>query len=144
MVKNLPAVQDTRVQSLGLEDSLEKVMATHSSLLAWRIPWTEQPGGLQSIWSQRVGHNWVTHTHTHTHKSHVTLAIHILTLTLRGLNHQRFLFYSSYMPVSGQLVALFHTYPIQWPRLTTILPSLWQESEESPSKKWYLFSHVIG
>ena len=49
MVKNLPAVQDTRVQSLGLEDSLEKVMATHSSLLAWRIPWTEQPGGLQSI-----------------------------------------------------------------------------------------------
>ena len=49
MVKNLPAVQDTQVQSLGLEDSLEKVMATHSSLLAWRIPWTEQPGGLQSI-----------------------------------------------------------------------------------------------
>ena len=49
MVKNLPAVQDTQVQSLGLEDSLEKVMATHSSLLAWRIPWTEQPGGLHSI-----------------------------------------------------------------------------------------------
>ena len=49
MVKNPPAVQDTQVQSLGLEDSLEKVMATHSSLLAWRIPWTEQPGGLHSI-----------------------------------------------------------------------------------------------
>ena len=57
MVKNLPAVQDTQVQSLGLEDSLEKVMATHSSLLAWRIPWTEKPGGLQSMGLQRVGHD---------------------------------------------------------------------------------------
>ena len=57
MVKNLPAVQDTRVQSLGLEDSLEKVMATHSSLLAWRIPWTEQPGGLVSMESKRVRHD---------------------------------------------------------------------------------------
>ena len=49
VVENLPAVQDTQVQSLGLEDSLEKVMATHSSLLAWRIPWAEEPGGLQSL-----------------------------------------------------------------------------------------------
>ena len=44
-IKNLPAVQETRVQSLGLEDPLEKGMATHSSILAWRIPWTEEPGG---------------------------------------------------------------------------------------------------
>ena len=55
-VKNLPAVQDTRVQSLGWEDPLEKGMATHFSLLAGRIPWTEEPGGLQSTGSQRVGH----------------------------------------------------------------------------------------
>ena len=48
-VKNLPAKQDTRVQSLGWEDSLEKEMATHSSILAWKIPWTEEPDGLQSI-----------------------------------------------------------------------------------------------
>ena len=48
MVKNLPAVQETRVRSLGREDPLEKGMATHSSILAWRIPWTEEPGGLQS------------------------------------------------------------------------------------------------
>ena len=47
-VKNLPAIQETRVQSLGLEDPLEKGMATHSSILSWRIPWTEEPGGLQS------------------------------------------------------------------------------------------------
>ena len=55
MVKNLPAVQETRVRSLGGEDLLEKEMATHSRILAWRIPWTEEPGGLQSVGSQRVG-----------------------------------------------------------------------------------------
>ena len=57
MVKNLPAMQETRVRSLGREDPLEKGMATHSSILAWRSPWTEEPGGLQSIGSQRVGHD---------------------------------------------------------------------------------------
>ena len=54
MVKNLPATEDTQVESLGWEDPLEKVMATHSSILAWRIPWTEESGGLQSMGSQRV------------------------------------------------------------------------------------------
>ena len=57
MVKNLPAVQGTWVQSLGQEDPLEKGMATHSSILSWRIPWTEVPGGLQSMGSQRVRHD---------------------------------------------------------------------------------------
>ena len=57
MVKNLPAMQETWVQSLGRENPLEKGIATHSSILAWRIPWTEEPGGLQSVGSQRVGHN---------------------------------------------------------------------------------------
>ena len=57
MVKNLPAMQETQVQSLGREDPLEKRMATHSSILAWRSPWTEEPGGLQSIGLQRVGHD---------------------------------------------------------------------------------------
>ena len=57
MVKNLPAVQETTVRSLGWEDPLEKGMATHSSILAWRIPWTEKPGGLQSMGLQRVGHD---------------------------------------------------------------------------------------
>ena len=54
-VKNLLAKQETQVQSLGQEDPLEMGMASHSSILAWRIPWTEEPGGLQSLWSQRVG-----------------------------------------------------------------------------------------
>ena len=57
VVKNLPAMQETGVPSLGGGDSLEKEMATHSSILAWRIPWTEEPDGLQSIGSQRVRHD---------------------------------------------------------------------------------------
>ena len=56
MVKKLPEMQETWIQSLGREDPLEKGMATHSSILAWSIPWTEEPGGLQSMGSQRVGH----------------------------------------------------------------------------------------
>ena len=56
-VKSLPAVRETGVRALCREDPLEKEMATHSSILAWKIPWMEEPGGLQSIGSQRVGHN---------------------------------------------------------------------------------------
>ena len=56
-VKRLPTMRETGVQSLGWEDLLEKEMATHSSILAWKIPWTEEPGGLQSMGSQRVGHD---------------------------------------------------------------------------------------
>ena len=57
MVKHLPTIRETQVQSLGRGDPLEKEMATHSSILAWRIPWTDEPGGLQSTGSQRVGHD---------------------------------------------------------------------------------------
>ena len=64
MVKNLPAMQETQVQSLGQEDPLEKGMSTYSSSLAWRIPWTEEPGSLQSTGSQRVRHDWATNTFT--------------------------------------------------------------------------------
>ena len=64
MVKNLPAMQETRVQSLGWEDLLEKGEATHAGILAFRIPWIKEPGRLQSMGSQRVGHNWTTNTFT--------------------------------------------------------------------------------
>ena len=57
IAKNLPAMKETQVQSLGQEAPLEKEMAAHSNILAWRIPWTEEPGRLQSMGSQRVGHN---------------------------------------------------------------------------------------
>ena len=64
VVKNLPVRQATRVQSLCWKDLLEKEMATHFSVLAWKIPWTEEPGRLQSMGSQRVGHDWL-HFHFH-------------------------------------------------------------------------------
>ena len=57
MAKNLPAVEEAWVQSLGLKDPLEKKMATHSTMLAWRIQWTEEPGGLHAMGSQRVRHD---------------------------------------------------------------------------------------
>ena len=57
MIKNLPAIQETQVPSLGWEDPLQKGMVIHSSILAWRIPWTEEPGGLQSVGLQKVRHD---------------------------------------------------------------------------------------
>ena len=57
-------MQETHVQTLGQEDPLQKEIATHSSILAWESPWTEEPGGLQSTWLQRVGHNWSDTAHT--------------------------------------------------------------------------------
>ena len=63
-VKHLPAMRESRVQSLGQEDSLEKEMAIHSTILAWGIPWTEEPGGLQSMGSQRVRYDLATKQQT--------------------------------------------------------------------------------
>ena len=91
MVKNLPAMQETWVQTLGREDPLEKEMATYSSILPWRIPWTEEPGRLQSMGSQRVGHNWVTNTHsrvsvcTHTHTQAYSKDHHVWVGLLRNV-----------------------------------------------------------
>ena len=72
LVKCLPAVQETWVWSLGREDPLEKEMATHSSTLAWTIPWMEEPGRLQSMGSKTVRHNWATSLSSHTHIRHQT------------------------------------------------------------------------
>ena len=76
LVKNPPALRETWVPSLCWEDALEERMAIHSSILAWRIPWTEEPGRLQFMESQRVGHDWATYTHTHTHTHTHTAAVH--------------------------------------------------------------------
>ena len=64
IVKNLSAMWETSIQSLGCKDPLEEGIATHSNILAWRFPWTEEPGGLQSMGSQRVGHDWVINIFT--------------------------------------------------------------------------------
>ena len=70
-LKHLPGMQESWVRSLGWADPLEKEMATHSSTLTWRIPWKEEPGRLQSMGSQRVGHDWATsHTHTQPQPNH--------------------------------------------------------------------------
>ena len=74
-VKNLPAIQETLVGSLSWEDPLEKEVATHSSILAWRIPWTEEPGGLQPKGSQIVRHDWAT---KHKHKNSSTYSLVLL------------------------------------------------------------------
>ena len=71
-LKRLPATWETWVRSLGLKDPMEKEMPTHSSILAWRIPWREEPGGLQTMGSQRVGHNWATSLHFTLHKIEIS------------------------------------------------------------------------
>ena len=68
VVKYMPTMQETQIQFLGQDDPLEKGMAIHSSILAWRIPWTEEPGRLQSMGLQRVGHDWATDQWTSVHK----------------------------------------------------------------------------
>ena len=81
MVKRLSAMQETRVQSLGWEDPLEKAMATHSSTLAWIIPWMEEPGGLQSIGSQRVRRDF-TFTFNAVLSHHITPLIVVFSVFL--------------------------------------------------------------
>ena len=86
MVKDPPARWETWVQSLGWEDPLEKGTATHSSILAWKIPWTQGPGGLQSMGSQRVVHDLATftynhiyiHIYIHTYRMSLHLSVHLL------------------------------------------------------------------
>ena len=75
MVESLPAKSETRVWSLGQEDPLEKEVATHSSILAWKIPWTEEPGGLRPMGLQRVGHDWATNTHALNLSGPVSLSV---------------------------------------------------------------------
>ena len=76
MVKSLPALWEIWVQSLGQEDLLEKGMATHSNILAWKIPWLEEPHGLQSMWLQRVRHDWLTNTFTFKRKRRDHVNVH--------------------------------------------------------------------
>ena len=87
-VKNLPAMQETRARSLGWKDPLEEGMATHSSILAWRIPWTEEPGRLQSMSLQTVGHTWVTN-HSHS----LLQGIFLIQASNLGLLHCRRILY---------------------------------------------------
>ena len=85
MVMNMPTMWETQVQSLVQEDPLEKGVATNSSILTWRIPWMERPGGLQSMGSQIVRHDWVTSTHTTLHQATTDCRHHRSSVVKAGL-----------------------------------------------------------
>ena len=104
-VKNLPAMWETQVRSLSQGDPLEKEMATHSSILAWRIPWTEKPGGLQSKGPQRVGHDW------HFHFSFMILDCYRGTICFERLVQERwdiYYFCHNYSTMNIFLPKLWH------------------------------------
>ena len=87
-VKHLSTIQETWVRSLGWEDPLEKEMAIHSRTIAWRISWTEEPGGLQSMGSQRVRHNWVTSLHFTSKKwNNMCACVHVCTCKVYIFTH---------------------------------------------------------
>ena len=98
VMKNLPAMQETLVLLLGQEDPLEKEMATHSSILAWRVPWTEEPGRLQFIGSHRVRHDWSDLAHTkasacHSRYAQETLLRVVMHLPMASSDHVFFLYF---------------------------------------------------
>ena len=84
MVKYLPTMREIQVRSLGWEDPLEKEVATHSSTLAWKIPWMEEPGRLPSMVSQRVGHNWATSLSLFNISLYKLTRLHIIFIILKN------------------------------------------------------------
>ena len=144
VVKNPPSIQKPQVWSLSQEDPLEEGMASHSSILAWRIPWTEEPGRLQSMGSQRVGDNWSnlvyahactrarthTHTHTHTHilfwKAGVFNLSHLATGTNYGVTFRNqwsfltciFISFIKNHPQSAQCSKILWHWSAKWETIT--------------------------
>ena len=122
--------QWTWVQSLGWEDSLDKGMATHFSTLAWIIPWTEEPGGLQSMGSQRGRHDWSnlahTHTHTHLYSKHWTI-LHQYPSSLLLIPETS----SYWWKVSGSGVHYLQTEAVKWNRIypSSSSPSCWSNAK---------------
>ena len=106
MVKNLPAGQETLVWFLVWKDALEEGMATHSNVLAWRIPWTEESGGLHSVGWERVGHDWATNTHFDLLFFFFHFDFHTLNFWRERQklyrNHTTALHFSASVPISGQ------------------------------------------
>ena len=138
MVKCLPTVQETQVWSLGQEDPLQKEMATHSSIHSWKIPWTEEPGGLQCMGSQRVGHDWATSLHF-TPFSPITLwsghagfcwIPYVPCSSCLKTGHKLFLLIKVFLPPSSSLI-LYLLYSIWFLRI--LLKSHIHTSESLPA-----------
>ena len=111
MVKRLPTMRETWVRSLGQEDPLEKEMATHSSFLAWKIPWMEELGRLQSMGSQRVGHNWAI-SHMGLHKKTNVILRKLVSYTLINKNRNKlYLILSLYLETATTVVTVRCLYP---------------------------------
>ena len=124
-VKNLWAIQETRVQSLGLEDPLEKEMATHSSILAWRIPWTDH--------GCRVRHDWMTNTHIHTHTNFTFLFKHLSLFFIAIIKQLHVNFLLSFLGllidfflVMGHIVLLLYTCNNLYWILGIVTVTLWR------------------
>ena len=105
MVKDLPAMQGTQVRLLSQEDPWEMGMVTHSSILVWRIPWTEEPGWLQFTGSQTVRHNWAT-KHARTHSSFNATITAVESLWHKSYRPQSLIFFSLYTPYRKKFVKL--------------------------------------
>ena len=133
-VKNPPAKRETWVRSPGWEDTLEECMATHSSILAWRIPWIEEPDGLQSIGLQRVRHNWSDLVCTHTHLQYSCLENPIdrgaLWATVHGVTKSQtwlsnftsltmYFGYKYICPLHDNYTLKVFKFKINWPNLHT-------------------------
>ena len=108
IVRNLPAMLETWVWSLGQEDPLEKGMATHASILAWRIPWAEEPGGLQSIGLQRVRHDWITNIYIQTYLDTLKWTwakLHLASISSYLIRKPWWCFRSNCMSISSDLTS---------------------------------------
>ena len=129
MVKNLPAMQEIRVYSLGHEDPLENGMATQSSILAWRIPRTEEPGGLQFMGLHRVGHDWATNIHTHTRTHSIYQALFLTTAAPTKCEMESRLNFHCPSPVNSTLAVLLLFDWVYW---------RWESSETGQAFTTYL------
>ena len=132
-LKRLPAMWETWVRSLGGEDTLEKEMATHSSILAWRIPWTEEPGGQQPTGSQRVGHDWATSLSLSHFMRGFPGGASGKNLTANA-GHVRD---ASSIPGSGRSPGGGHSNPLQYSCLENPMErEAWQAADHSVAKTW--------
>ena len=143
-VKNPPAMQETWVQSLGWEDPLEKGLATHSSILAWRIRWIEEPDRLQSMGSQRVGHYWTTLIHSLTHSFTLSLYFFILLWSDIYFPVSQF-FISGGQSIGTSVLTLLFCYIKQLSLLLCLFLEIISIPKDDKHGKFYMGdSHVIS